>query len=170
VFLGTPHHGVASSSSLQTQGQIYRAIAEAKLHIQDNVLHTMAQDNDLLVQVVHDFTGLISRKGVSKPALFCFFEQKACKIGLIAGMPDVPRELIVGQLSATFDTFPKEGLALDHFGMNKFEDEEDGSYDQVRRQLVKMAESSNGIIDRRGLGKTATAYLGLAARRHELQA
>ena len=79
------------------------------------------------------------------------------------------QELIVGQSSATFDNYQKQGLALDHFGMNKFENEEDGSYHQVRWQLVKMAEKSNRIMDGRGLGKTA--HLGLlTARRHELQA
>lgn len=91
VFLGTPHRGLVSSSSLQTQGQIYQAIVRAELQIQDNVLHTMAQDNDLLVQIVHDFTSLINRQGDFKPALFCFFEQKACKIGLVAGIQDMPR-------------------------------------------------------------------------------
>jgi len=155
AFLGTPHRGVVSSSSMQTQGQIYQAIARAEMPIHDNVLHTMAQDNDLLVRTVHEFTSRIGMQGDSKPALYCFFEQKACKVGLIAGMPDMPKEFVVGQSSATFDTWPKEGLALDHFGMNKFEHAEDGSYDQVRRQLAKMAENSNRIMDGRGLGKTA---------------
>jgi len=68
-------------------------------------------------------------------------------------MVPVFQEFVVGESSATFDTYPKEGLALDHFGMNKFEHEEDGSYDQVRRQLMKMAENSKIIMDGRGLGK-----------------
>lgn len=91
VFLGTPHRGVVGNSSLQTQGQIYQAIARAKLHVQDNVLYTMAQDNDLLVQIVHEFTSLISRQGDLKPTLFCFFEQKASKVGMIAGISDMPK-------------------------------------------------------------------------------
>jgi hypothetical protein len=75
----------------------------------------------------------------------------------------------VGESSATFDTCPKGGLALDHFDMNKFQDDEDGNYHQVRQQLVKMAENSNRIIDGRGLGKTA--YMTrVMARRHELEA
>ena len=91
MFLGTPHRGVASSSSLQTQGQIYQAIARAGLQIQDNVLHTMAQDNETLVQTVDDFTHRIKKEGAARPELFCFFELKATKVGLVAGMEDLPR-------------------------------------------------------------------------------
>jgi hypothetical protein len=44
-------------------------------------------------------------------------------------------------------------MALDHFGMNKFEDNQDGHYDQVRRQVVNMAEGSKRIMEERRLGK-----------------
>ncbi|KAK4149171.1 hypothetical protein C8A00DRAFT_38231 [Chaetomidium leptoderma] len=117
----------------------------------------MAQNNEVLVQTVDDFSRMISRQGAARPALFCFYELKACKVGLIAGMEDdinMPREFIVGEPSATFDAFPKEGLALDHFGMNKFEEEEDGIFHQVRRQLVKMAENSAVIMEQRGLARS----------------
>lgn len=56
--------------------------------------------------------------------------------------------------------------------MNKFEDDEDGIYDQVRRQLVKMAEDSNRIMDGRRLGKTdwPNPWGFMMARRQELEA
>jgi hypothetical protein len=92
IFLGTPHRGVVSSSGLQTQGQIYQAIVRAKLQIQDNALHTMAQDNDLLLGTVTGFTRLVGRQQSNlKPMVYCFYEQVACKVGLIAGIPDMPR-------------------------------------------------------------------------------
>lgn len=85
VFLGTPIHGVAKDSILTTQGQIYAAIVAASLQVQDNALHTIAQDNDVLVSAVHEFTRKITASK-SAPKLFCFYEQKATNIGAIASL------------------------------------------------------------------------------------
>jgi len=149
VFLGTPHHGVKASSGLQTQGEIYQTIVQANLPIQDNVLHSMAQDNDTLVNIVHQFTRLVNRLQKSAPILFCFYEQKASKVGVIAGISDVPPELIVGVSSGTLSGHMTDGLPLDHFAMNKFEDADDANYKSVRSQIVKMNKGSRAIIEGR---------------------
>ncbi|KAE8442032.1 hypothetical protein EG329_003889 [Mollisiaceae sp. DMI_Dod_QoI] len=149
VFLGTPHHGVNNSSGLQTQGRIYQTICRANLQIQDNVLHNMAQDNDMLVSTVHEFTREVSRQQKSAPILFCFYEEKTSKIGLIAGISDMAPEFVVGVSSGTLSGHLNEGLPLDHFAMNKFEDADDDNYKSVRRQIVKMSEASKAIIEGR---------------------
>lgn len=79
---------------MTTQGQIYSAIVQSKVPIQDNVLRTMAQNNDVLVNAVHNFTRMVETCKPS-PKLFCFFEQKATKIGLIAGIKAPAVGLIV---------------------------------------------------------------------------
>ncbi|KAH8589025.1 hypothetical protein B0O99DRAFT_726237, partial [Bisporella sp. PMI_857] len=154
VFLGTPHHGVSNSSGLQTQGKIYQTIVQANVQIQDNVLHSIAQDNDVLVSIVHDFTRVVSSQQESAPKLFCFFEEKTSKIGKIAGLLDMAPEFVVGESSGTLSGHMKEPLPLDHFAMNTFEDAEDDNYKSVCRQIVNMSKGSRAIIEGR-LGEKA---------------
>lgn len=89
VFLGTPHHGVANTSGLTTQGKVFDAIVRSEVQIQDNILHTMAHNNDVLVKAVHNFTRGIQTHKPRPPKLYCFYEEKATRIGLIAGV-DLP--------------------------------------------------------------------------------
>ncbi|KAK1976053.1 hypothetical protein LZ30DRAFT_693147 [Colletotrichum cereale] len=88
---------------------------------------------------VHDFTKKVS---VAKPLplLYCFFEQKATNVGLVIGQ-DLPLEFVVGESLAPLNSHDKEGLALDHFGINKCEDDNDNHYHYVIDQVKKMAES-----------------------------
>jgi hypothetical protein len=76
VFLGTPHQGILNSAAFSTLGQLYRGIARTKIPIKDNVLHTMANENEVLVKVVHDFSRTIRNqtKQGNGPQIFCFFE------------------------------------------------------------------------------------------------
>jgi hypothetical protein len=83
VFLGTPHYGLGVNSQLQNQGQVYQAIAAAKVHVEDNLLVTMAQDNELLVNTVHNFTRKVSEP--NGPILVCFYEQGASNLGGACG-------------------------------------------------------------------------------------
>lgn len=88
VFLGTPHGGIDGNSALRTQGQIYNAVLKANIKIEDNILHSIAKDNDVLYDAVQNFTKLVSRLEENKPKLFCFYEEKACKPGLGIGLAD----------------------------------------------------------------------------------
>ncbi|XXG99884.1 NAD-dependent isocitrate dehydrogenase [Hypoxylon texense] len=151
IFLGTPHHGIHGNSGLQTQGQIYEAIAAAKVQMEDNVLNTIAQDNDVLVNTVHNFTRSVTNLRNSAPKLFCFWEQKKCKIGRVAGIADIPPEFLVTESSGTLNGHENEALPLDHFAMNKFEDSKDTNYHSVRRQIQKMNKESKAIMKGRGL-------------------
>ncbi|KAI0383586.1 hypothetical protein F5Y04DRAFT_278767 [Hypomontagnella monticulosa] len=156
VFLGTPHHGVVGNSGLQTQGQIYQTIVQANVQVQDNVLHSMAENNQILVACVYDFTRLISGQIPGQqhpPKIYCFYEQKAAKVGLIAGIPGIPPEFVVNESSGTLNGHPKDALPLDHFGMNKFEDSHDNNYDSVRSVIVDMAEKSKALMEGREKGK-----------------
>ncbi|RYP60580.1 hypothetical protein DL771_010471 [Monosporascus sp. 5C6A] len=151
LFLGTPHHGVKENSQFQTEGQIYQAIAETNTQVEDNVLKTLAQDNEMLVSVHYDFTRTVCKHGNCGPKIFCFFEQQKSKVGRIAGLENVSPEFVVGESSGTLSGHRKGGLPLDHFAMNKFEDEEDANYASVRREIRIMKNESKAIIDGRGL-------------------
>ncbi|KAI0890817.1 hypothetical protein F4806DRAFT_485144 [Annulohypoxylon nitens] len=151
IFLGTPHHGVSGKSELQTQGQIYDLIVKSTTQIQDNALKTMAQDNIMLVTIVHDFTRKVS---INKngPKLFCFFESKASKVGSITGMVSgASPEFVVSESSATLTGVLNESLSLDHSSMNKFEDSSDDNYKSVLRQIRKMVDGSKKMIENRSL-------------------
>ncbi|KAJ2998949.1 hypothetical protein NUW58_g155 [Xylaria curta] len=139
AFLGTPFMGIHSNSGMATMGEVYRAIAESNVQMQDNVLNTIAQDNDLLVNAVTDFTRLLlSSSDSPKPKIFCFFEQKASHIGRVAGISDLEPKFLVTESSGTLNGHGKEGLPLDHFSMNKFISKDDNNYISVRRQILEM--------------------------------
>ncbi|RYP44909.1 hypothetical protein DL768_008685 [Monosporascus sp. mg162] len=131
LFLGTPHHGVKENSQLQTQSQLYQAIAQTNTRVEDNVLKTLAQDNEMLVSVHFDFTRIVGRHGNSAPMIYCFFEQQKTKVGRIGGLENFSPEFVVGESSGTLSGHLKGGLPLDHFTMNKFEDSEDANYASV---------------------------------------
>ncbi|RYP86818.1 hypothetical protein DL770_004851 [Monosporascus sp. CRB-9-2] len=169
VFLGTPHHGVKENSQFQTESQIYQAIAQRNTRVEDNVLKTLAEDNDMLVSVHFHFTRSIYRHGNSGPRIFCFFEQQKTKVGRIAGLENVSPEFVVGESSGTLSGHMKGGLPLDHFAMNKFEDSEDANYASVRREILKMKNESKAIIDGRSLAaERPPALLPSTTRRHRL--
>ncbi|KAI4593903.1 hypothetical protein KJ359_008947 [Pestalotiopsis sp. 9143b] len=142
VFLGTPHYGIQNSTAFSTQGDIYQRIAQAEVPIVDDALHTMAHNNDMLVDIVSKFTRKIAvrgERGEQRPKLYCFYEQKPTKVGLIAGMTDAPSEFVLNESSASLSGHEKEALALDHFGMNKFEAFNDSAYEAVVHQITELA-------------------------------
>ncbi|KAI2603699.1 hypothetical protein GGR54DRAFT_622373 [Hypoxylon sp. NC1633] len=164
TFLATPHHGVRDKSELQTQGQIYSLIAQAATQIQDNALKTMAEDNDMLVSIVHDFTRKVA-VNENRPKLFCFFEQKPSKVGSITGIvARLPPEFVVGESSTVLNGQENESLPLTHFGMNKFEDSSDDNYKSVCRQIRKMAKGSKEIMKSRKLGAKSMASASASLR------
>ncbi|KAI1780338.1 hypothetical protein F4818DRAFT_435546 [Hypoxylon cercidicola] len=146
VFLSTPHHGIPESSGFSTQGEIYRAIIDAEVPVQYGLMNTIAQDNEILVNVVHDFTRTVKTMQAHGPTLFCFYEQKECDVGRVIGLNDQPREFLVTEMSGTLSGHDKEALPLDHFQMNKFEDCNDDNYNSVRREIVKMMKGQRRIL------------------------
>ncbi|XDG03867.1 hypothetical protein ABKA04_003482 [Annulohypoxylon sp. FPYF3050] len=141
IFLGTPHHGIPDNSAFGTQGQIYKAIIEANVQVEYGLMGTIAQDNDTLVTTVHNFTRILEVRRDDAPKLFCFYEQKASRVGRLIGLANHPLSLVVGQTSGTLDGHGKEALPLDHFQMNKFQGPDDDNYKSVLRQILKIAES-----------------------------
>ncbi|RYO77015.1 hypothetical protein DL764_010256 [Monosporascus ibericus] len=155
VFLGTPHRGNFESQKTQkTQAAVFAAITQAKMQVQENILSTLAQDNDTLLNTVTQFSRDI-RNQTSPPMLHCFFEQVGCNTGKMAGVETDPEEeeFVVNESSGTFDHHPKGGLALDHFQINKFENEEDGNYEFVRETIIEMMERTKGILNGRETSK-----------------
>ncbi|KAK7423679.1 hypothetical protein QQX98_000869 [Neonectria punicea] len=140
VFLGTPHQGITDNSALSTQGKIYSAIVQAKVQIQDNALQTMAQNHEMLVNTVHNFTRKVNTSK-PPPKLYCFFEQKKSKVGRLVGLDTSP-EFVVNEASGSLSGHSKQGLPLNHFHMNKFEDSDDNNYQCVSYQIVKMVKEA----------------------------
>ncbi|KAF5673263.1 nb-arc domain-containing protein [Fusarium denticulatum] len=138
VFLGTPHHGVADGV-LSTQGQIYQSILASKLHVEPNILGSVERNSDVLKSVVHNFTRRIHNIARS-PEIFCFYEQRITNVGAIVGLK--APAFLVDETSGTLSGHQKEELPLDHFSMNKFENEQDNNYQSVSREVVRMAQKS----------------------------
>ncbi|OHW95943.1 hypothetical protein CSPAE12_05519 [Colletotrichum incanum] len=145
VFLGTPHQGLANDSNLGSQSQVYAAIVAANAHIEDNVLLTLVQNNDVLVSAVHEFSRMIKDLKPA-PRLFCFYDQKVTNVGVIVA-GNLPLEFVVGESSATLISHEKEGLALDHFGINEFENVEDNHYQCVLEHIKQMVKEAKSIED-----------------------
>ncbi|KAF7530888.1 hypothetical protein G7054_g9423 [Neopestalotiopsis clavispora] len=153
VFLGTPHSGIHNRAAFSTLGQLYQGIARSNLPVQDNALQTMAQDNEVLVKVVHEFTRTITIQASNGngPKLFCFFETEP----IVTEMNGKQVEFLVDESTATLSGHEKEGLTLDHFGLNKFEAADDESFEVVRNRLVKIASNIQSMAGSQTLAREA---------------
>lgn len=114
-----------------------------------DLLSTVAQDNSVLIDTVHDFTRDVGTRKPG-PKLFCFFEERETPVGRIAGLDNSPREFMVNEASGSLHGHEKCGMSLDHFQMNKFEDEEDPYFGYVVEQIQNMVDLSGDIIKERG--------------------
>ncbi|ETS86336.1 hypothetical protein PFICI_00164 [Pestalotiopsis fici W106-1] len=145
VFLGTPHAGIQDSAAFSTLGQLYQGIAQSQLPIEDHALQTMAQDNDVLVRTVHTFTRSITNQAsnVNATKLFCFFETQTKVIETNGEKV----KFLVHESTTTLSGHEKEGLHLDHFGLNKFEAPDDDCFEVVKNRLVKIASNIQRMTD-----------------------
>ncbi|KAF9766410.1 hypothetical protein IL306_001196 [Fusarium sp. DS 682] len=99
----------------------------------------MTHDNDLLRNSVDAFTRIVNTVKPA-PKVFCSYESKAAKLGRIAGLNTAP-EFVVNQTSGTLNGHQNQELSLDHFGMNKFEDDQDSHYRSVKREIVRIIKA-----------------------------
>ena len=60
---------------------------------------------------------------------------------------------MIGVKAGTLDAADKQGLPLDHFNINKFEDKDDNNYKCVRNQISRMARESRGSMEGAVKGK-----------------
>ncbi|CAI0642627.1 unnamed protein product [Colletotrichum noveboracense] len=146
VFLGTPHSGVNEGSSMSRQGEIYAAIAASKMEIQDNVLQSIMRDNDILESTRAEFTRKVSTSK-PPPKIFCFFELRPTNLGAIVGA-QLPKEFLVDESSATLSGHERQGLAVDHFYINKFEDKFDNHYRNVGLPTPENGQRSHNAFTR----------------------
>ncbi|KAJ3579438.1 hypothetical protein NPX13_g1123 [Xylaria arbuscula] len=158
MFLGTPFYGIHHDSGMTKLGEVYQAIAASEVHLEDNVLGTIAQDNDVLVAAVSDFVQYLGNSAnILKTKLFCFWETKPSKIGRVAGLEDTKPKFLVDQSSGTLIGHEKEGLDKDHFEMNKFIGKDDNNYKVVLRELQKMNNNAMALIEARRTGSLMQA-------------
>ncbi|KAI1358634.1 hypothetical protein F5Y08DRAFT_332959 [Xylaria arbuscula] len=149
VLVGTPFYGIHHDSGMTKLGEVYQAIAASEVHLEDNVLGTIAQDNDVLVAAVSDFVQYLGNSAnILKTKLFCFWETKPSKIGRVAGLEDTKPVC----------------LDKDHFEMNKFIGKDDNNYKVVLRELQKMNNNAMALIEARRTGKHQKHF----APRHDI--
>lgn len=77
VTLGTPFEGFSVEKGLSS---IYEDIAKTGLRSETNLVEGVSRGNDVLVNVVDEFTREIATRG-SPPLVFCFYEQRLGNFG-----------------------------------------------------------------------------------------
>lgn len=70
---------------MTSKGLVYAAIAsDPSLRVNDTVLRALEYGNDILIDVLYEFTSLCNAPGVDI-SLCCFFQQRPTKVGRIIG-------------------------------------------------------------------------------------
>ncbi|RSL85435.1 hypothetical protein CEP52_016143 [Fusarium oligoseptatum] len=134
IFIGHCFGGLV----LQKARHIYQAISKMSRVVEDNALRNMVHDDDVLRETVDSFLVRINTLN-PKPTLFSFYEEKPTRVGLLAGL-DIDPEFVINQTSGVLSGHDSEGLELDHFAMNKFEDSQDNHFQCVARELKQIAK------------------------------
>lgn len=65
---------------------MFQEIVAVKLRTDHNLVNFLARDNDMLVNIVHDFTSQIQDRRYLQPQLFCFYETKSTMFGNVLGI------------------------------------------------------------------------------------
>jgi hypothetical protein len=160
IFLGTPHQGSRSQSWAKLIGTIASEFGLGHA----GIFNYIESNSAILRDQLHDFTLVANRANIP---IFCFFERYETNIAQIL-LPkswtmmkykvrrhprpfvlphtDNLQELVVDEISGCIDGFPKLGLALDHFQLNKFPSSDDNNYILVSAQVVKMAEEGSSRV------------------------
>ncbi|KAG6359754.1 hypothetical protein INS49_010806 [Diaporthe citri] len=148
IFLGTPFQG-SNIAHISTLRENYRVISQQNLQFKDDLLQTLERGNEILVDTVADFTREVKLR-TAPPEIFCFYERRPTNMALILGLKDITKEFVADESSSTLPGYERRGLALDHFSMNKFYNNEDYHYISVVDELVKMAGKTRDIMRKRG--------------------
>ena len=155
VFMGTPHRGTGAITS---KGLVYAAIASNPfLQVDNTVLRALEAGNDVLMDVFGEFMFICNSRKAGM-SLCCFFEQRSSAVGKVIGnshlevsigvlhrcqaVTDLKQEFVVDKVSGCIEGYPKHGLPLDHFRLNKFSDPEDGNYRAVRDEIQRLVEEA----------------------------
>jgi len=82
LSLGTPYQGFSIDKGLH---KMFEQIARSQMRTESSLVDSIAQNNDVLVSVVHEFTREINTRA-HPPLICCFFEEQATSFGAIAGV------------------------------------------------------------------------------------
>ncbi|KAK3985337.1 hypothetical protein QBC44DRAFT_335307 [Cladorrhinum sp. PSN332] len=147
LSLGTPFHGASMGNTLS---EMFQKITAMRMRTQNNLINQLVRDNDMLVDIVQDFTRDTATRRFA-PMIYCFYEQRETKFGAIANMETGP-EFVVGESSGTLAGQRSEGLALDHFKISKFGHCKDSHFKSVSSTIREMVDKSAKILEERGVG------------------
>lgn len=154
--MGTPHRGTGGF----TAEQILSRVVEANIQVERITQSYLNSTNDILVDLVSDFTKLIRDDEVrDRLPIVCFFETistevsvilkrvkldgRNMKVGTLRFMlhvTDKNEEFVVDETSASLEGSKCFGLALNHFQLNKFSGPRDGFYRAVYPVIVDMVK------------------------------
>jgi hypothetical protein len=137
VFLGTPNRGSGS----QSKAAVIAAIAAMTgFGERSSLLSMLERDSEPLRDLFSDFVRLAVNDAIS---LTCFFELHKSRVADIV----IPRsmrwlsqlsELVVDEESGCIDGYPRYGLATDHFNLQRFSGSDDGNYQAVKAEVVRL--------------------------------
>ena len=131
VFLGTPFHGSDKAKWAATARKFMGILP--MVGINKELLEDLEKDSWPLMEIGQSFPKYLrdrSEKPASKIEIFCFVEDRACKVG----------GLIVPYDSAKLESYECMTLAADHVGICKYSSREDENYKNVSATLQRWAE------------------------------
>ncbi|KAK0724623.1 hypothetical protein B0H67DRAFT_568395 [Lasiosphaeris hirsuta] len=142
IFFGTPFKGApgASVAAMWAQVSELTGIGQAT---PSKLLDYMKPDDEQLRELRNEFTRAVLKLD-HKIQMVCFWEEQPTDWTKFARLPSflgiaLPRTttVMVDQESATFDGYPKPGIAADHRGLVKFDGPKDGRWSQVVRENIR---------------------------------
>ncbi|KAF4635759.1 hypothetical protein G7Y89_g2352 [Cudoniella acicularis] len=144
VFLGTPHRG---TGTMLTTTVLLEAIARAR-KVHSAVLNALHKESEVLTDLVNEFTSVCSDADYALK-LYCFFETMSSKVLKIVDKKRTEEEFVVDRASGTLHGYEQQGLPLDHFSLNKFDEPDDNNFERVSDAIQSFVEASHDVMKRR---------------------
>ncbi|KAH0428489.1 hypothetical protein CcaCcLH18_09047 [Colletotrichum camelliae] len=150
AFLGTPHHGSEATKMFSA----LKLCVSAVTTVNDNIVNVLKPSSEILADLQQEFHIMIEtrkERRLSRPAIFCFFEE----LQLIR-----PKRVghVVPQHSAILAQYGNQGIHANHIEICKFKSLEDPGYVKVSCRIrswimdmdeeIKQAEDAKQAEDR----------------------
>ncbi|KNG46426.1 alpha beta-hydrolase [Stemphylium lycopersici] len=129
VFLGTPHRGSSFSTYGSLAAQVLQPLGSNPLLLQE-----VAYDTPRLQDLHEEF----ERARGEQLHVVNFFEQRKTRLFKLWFWQW--EEFCVREQSAIYSRVENIGLAVDHYGLNKFKSKDNESYKSVVRKLLSLIE------------------------------
>ncbi|KAK3373972.1 hypothetical protein B0T24DRAFT_283145 [Lasiosphaeria ovina] len=164
VFLATPFRG--SDAAEQAQWQVVVGGIMGK-QTSKRLIAALDKSDRELQKLTQSFAELARSDLVQLP-LYCFYETKNTEMLNRLLSPSwanrfsnaLTNKILVTELSACFDTFPRKGLDATHSGMNKFQGPECPNFKLVKDVVKQFARNASALLIRRTNYEPTVSLLG----------